>query len=194
MADNYSRRQFLRTGTGLAAAIALSPLEVLADEKSQKTENKNQNSKYKTSDFLTDSEQALLARMLFGEARDCSELEKVAIAYTAINRANDGKKWNGETINEAILKPYQYSCFNNSDPNKEKLMDPEKYDGKSFQECLTIAQRILKGEYKQYNKGATHYFNPEIVKKPKWADKMHKIGKVKVNEEKYSKHEFYKED
>lgn len=184
MVDNYSRRQFL--GASLAAAIALSPLESLADG--------NSKSKYKTSDFTKDSEQVLLARMLFGEARDCSELEKVAIAYTVVNRANDGKKWNGETIKEAILKPFQYSCFNNSDPNKEKLMDPEKYDNKSFQECLAVAQKVLNGEYKQRNSGATHYFNPEIVKRPKWADKMHKIGKVKINEEKYSKHEFYKED
>lgn len=185
MTGKYSRRDFLRN-IGIAGALSLIPnLEALADE--------NKESKYKTSDFTKDREQVLLARMLFGEARDCSELEKVAIAYTAINRANDGKRYNGETLREAILKPHQYSCFNENDKNREKLMDPEKYEPKAFAECLAVAQKVLQKKYSDPTNGATHYFNPEIVKKPTWADKMKKIGRIKINDKKYSKHEFYRE-
>jgi len=119
---------------------------------------------YKTLDFSKDTNEVLLARMLFGEARNCSDLEKVAIAYTAINRASDGKKWNGETIKESILKPWQYSCFNKDDPNREKLMNPEKYDAKSFEKCLQISRDVLSEKYKDQTNGATHYFNPDVVK------------------------------
>ncbi len=37
MANNYSRRQFLRTGAGLAAAIAFGSLEALAEDKNPET-------------------------------------------------------------------------------------------------------------------------------------------------------------
>ena len=143
---------------------------------------------YQTADFSKDSDKVILARMLFGEARSCSDSEKVAIAYTAINRANDGKKWNGETVREVILKPYQYSCFNYNDRNRSKLFDPEKYDAKSFQKCLAIAEAVLTKKYADPTNGATHYHTLNI--KPRWAksSKMKKIGRIKD-----SAHIFYRE-
>ena len=144
--------------------------------------------------------------MIFGEARqsDVSEIERIAIGYTAINRANDGKKFNGETIREAILKHrvndkgeifFQYSCFNYGDPNRKQLMDPQKYDSRSFEKCLAIAEKILSGNEKYPAHGATHYYNPdEVKKKPSWADKIKKIGRIKVSENRLSKHEFYREE
>ena len=179
-----TRREFFRKAVGVA--LAVSGLEVLAGE----------NQGYKTDDFSKDTERILLARMIWGEARSCHDIEKVAVAYTAVNRANDGKKWNGETIQEAILKPLQYSCFNKNDPNRNKLKDPEKYDAQSFQRCLRISEIVIGKEFEDPTKGATHYFNPDIAK-PKWADKMRKIGKIPVGEKDgrtiYSKHEFYEE-
>jgi len=194
MEKKYTRRDFIIGVVVSVTTLSQSPLESLADGETKKSGRENQNSEYKTIDFSKDTEQILLARMLFGEARDCSKLEKITIAYTAINRAKDGKKWNGETLREAILKPCQYSCFNKGDPNKEKLMDPEKYDKKSFQECLAVAEKVLCGEYEKFNAGATHYFNPKTVRKPEWADKMSKIGRIKISNNQYSKHEFYKEN
>ena len=147
---------------------------------------------YKVSDFLGDSDEVLLARMVFGEARNCSEVERVAIAYTVINRANDGKIWNGETIREAILKPKQYSCFNENDVNRDKLMDPETYDPKSFGECLDVAKKVLSGEFEDPTNGATHYFNPK-VSNPSWAKKLEKIGRIETSSGP-GKHEFYREN
>lgn len=142
---------------------------------------------YKTDDFSKDSEEVLLARMLFGEAENCSDLEKVAIAYTAINRVNDGKKWNGETIKEVILKPKQYSCFNEKDPNKNKLKDPETYGPKTFLHCLKISRNVLAGKYNDPTNGATHYHT--LAVKPRWNyKKMITIGRINS-----SKHIFYRE-
>ena len=141
-----------------------------------------------TDDFSEDSDEVLLARMLFGEARSCSDEEKTAVAYTVLNRVDDGKRWNGTTIRGVVLKPWQYSCFNRNDPNKEKLKDPEKYDKISWERCLGVAQGVVSRESKDFTKGATHYFNPNVVN-PSWASKMTRIGRIGN-----SKHVFYRED
>tara|TARA_Y100000310_G_scaffold338258_1_gene427407 strand:+ start:768 stop:1466 length:699 start_codon:yes stop_codon:yes gene_type:complete len=147
---------------------------------------------YKIANFSKDDDKSLLARMIFGEARNCSETERVAVGYSAINRVNDGKRWNGETISEVLLKDWQYSCFNKNDPNRNKLLNPEAYDAESFYECLEVAEEILSGKLKDPTNGATHYFNPASAN-PSWADKLEKIGKIKT-EKGISKHEFYRED
>lgn len=144
-----------------------------------------------TIDFLKDTDEILLARMIFGEARNCSNTEKVAVAYTAINRVNDHKKWNGETLREVILKSWQYSCFNKDDTNRKKLMNPEQYDSQSWKLCLNVAEEVLSKKVKDPTSGATHYFNPNIVSSyPDWASKLTKVGKIQT-ENGLSEHEFY---
>jgi hypothetical protein len=49
-----------------------------------------------------------LATMIYGEARGEVRAGKVAVAYSAKNRA--GKK----TVCQVVLAPYQYSIFNNN--------------------------------------------------------------------------------
>lgn len=164
--------------------------------KNQKSTLKRED--YKTNDFSKDSDNVLLARMLFGEARGCSKNEKIEIAYTVINRINDGKKWNEETLREVILKPWQYSCFNKNDVNYKKVKDPlsddvgegySEYNRKAFEECLEVVDGVLANKYPKLNKGQTHFFNPKAAN-PYWAfsDKMEKIGKIGNSE-----HVFYRE-
>ena len=137
---------------------------------------------YADYDFSKDSEKVLLAKMIYGEARNCQKDERIAIAYTAINRANDGKKWNGTDVKSAILCPYQYSCFNKNDINRKKLENPKD---KTYDECLSLADKILAKKYQDKLK-ATHYHTKQI--KPKWASSkdMKKIGSLE-------KHIFYRE-
>jgi len=143
---------------------------------------------YQTRDFNSDPTYILLARMLLGEAEGCSKIEKIAIAYTAINRANDGKKWNGETLRESILMPRQYSCFNKDSKKSRVLQNPLRYNAQEFLSCLKLSREILGNKYSDPTNGATHYYNPKLVKTPYWAKKLIKIGKIKD-----SHHIFYKE-
>ncbi len=174
---------FFRTSDAYAQRTQSSKLEKTASSSTTQPSG----NKYKTDNLNNDSENVLLARMLFGEARNCSQDEKTAIAYTAVNRANDGKKWNGTTVKTALLTPSQYSCFNLNDPNRKKLMDPEKYDVKSWKECLAVAEKVLSGEYSDSAR-ATHYHTQNIL--PSWAksDKMVRIGRIGN-----SSHIFYRE-
>ncbi len=142
---------------------------------------------YKTDDFQTDSDELILVRMIFGEARSCSDLEKTAVAYTALNRADDGKEWNGKTIKEAVLKDLQYSCFNSDDPNLEKLKDPVKYDEKSWQNCLQIARNVVNKTSSDPTNGATHYHAKSVH--PYWADDL----TIKLDDSNFS-HIFYREN
>lgn len=131
---------------------------------------------YSTSDFSKDSEYELLARLIFGEARGVNDFEKAAVAYSVINRVNDGKKWNGETIKEVILKPYQYSAFNENDPNLRKLKNPMDYEPKSWKDSLKMSYEILNTNiWDDVNKGQTHYFNPKYAN-PSWKNDMLKVN------------------
>lgn len=142
---------------------------------------------YRTTNFFQDTDEVILARMIFGEARNCTERERIAVGYTAFNRLRQPTRF-GRTLSQVILRPSQYSCFNRNDPNREQLMDPQRYDSRSFEECLEVAMRIISGVYEDPTQGATHYFNPRVVR-PSWANRMTKIGIIGN-----SKHEFYRED
>ena len=144
---------------------------------------------YKTDDFNDDPEQVLLARMIWGEGRNvCSEFEQGVIGQTAINRARDGKKWNGSTVKGALLTKWQYSCF--WDKQREKLMNPEAYDAKSFQTALRIAKDVLDGKYEQTAQGATHYHTPAVS--PNWASSS-QMQRINIGNARNLKHIFYRE-
>jgi len=181
--EEMRRRKFLKNAGIFLAVSLISPSLSFASVND-----------YKTKDFSGDSEKTLLARMIFGEARnllnDEDYLEPVMIGFTAVNRAE--KKIKGNSLREVILAPEQYSCFNKSDINLERLKNPEKYDPVSWKKCLTVSRRILeKGEeLKHLNYEQTHYHVREMEKYPKWA-KNPKMKKVWVPD--YFSHFFYKE-
>ena len=146
---------------------------------------------YRTDNFYNDSDDVLLARMLLGEAEDCSDLEKISIAWTVLNRMDDGKKWNGTTLQEVILKPMQYSAFN-PDLNA-KLKNPLAYNPGEFYSSLNLAREILAGKYSDPTNGATHYLNPnhpDLRERalPAWTRSMARVGRIGN-----SYHTFYKE-
>jgi spore germination cell wall hydrolase CwlJ-like protein len=157
----------------------------LAKKKVQKSLKEYSGKRIEEENFSNDSEVTILARMLYGEARSVSNSEKISLAFTAINRANDGLKYNGESLKEAILAPKQYSCFNKKDSNFEKLKKPEKDEPKEWKKCLDLAKKILDGEYDKYNFGQTHYHRKGIS--PTWINGMNE----RLNSTGF-KHQFYK--
>ncbi len=138
-------------------------------------------------EFLKDSEKILLAKMLYGEASIYSPAEKIAIAFTAINRANDGLKYNGEGLKETILSPYQYSCFNKNDNNLERVKNAEHHTNRNWKKCLNLAENILNGKYDKYNFGQTHYHKKDMKNYPRWKNYM----KEKINSRGLA-HQFYR--
>ena len=130
----------------------------------------------------------LIAKTIWGEGRGESYEGKVAIGNVIINRykvsqATKKSDWWGNTIEQIILHPYQFSCHNHNDPNKTKIakLTTEDYH---YRESLKIARGILSGAIKDNTLGATHYFAYKTVQ-PRWASKMKRTKRI-------GNHDFYK--
>lgn len=111
-----------------------------------------------------------LARTIYGEARGESHLGRVAVANVIMNRVKRPGWW-GRSIPEVCQKPYQFSCWNKDDPNRQKLLLVQPTD-KVFAECLEIAKRAIAGELADVTGGATHYMVKSITDKIDWDDGM----------------------
>ena len=112
----------------------------------------------------------VLARTLWGEARGEGADGMKAVANVILNREKiareKGKFWWGNDIIQICQKPYQFSCWNRSDPNFRKLQEVDKRD-LYFATALRIANRAVAGALEDVTGGATHYHAASIM--PYWA-------------------------
>lgn len=109
----------------------------------------------------------VLARTLWGEARNQTDGGIKAVACVILNRAKDPGWW-GKDILSVCLKPYQFSCWNANDPNLPKMKAVTAED-KGFAKCLQIAHLAVGGALIDITYGATHYYARHMKKPPKWA-------------------------
>lgn len=112
----------------------------------------------------------VLARTLYGEARGETVRGKEAVACVILNRVKRAKQhggyWWGDTIEEVCLKPWQFSCWNEMDPNRQKIAAVEPGQ-RVFDTCLRIARRAVSGCLKDATGGATHYHAADA--QPPWS-------------------------
>ena len=122
----------------------------------------------------------LLAMCLFGEARGESDEARLAIAQVILNRARHPHKVFGsrvgasldENLCRVILKPRQFSCFLESDPNYPKIFRPLDYEMPAvWQRCLEAARQALAhcDEPDTLTLNSDHYFD-DSLQPPTWAD------------------------
>ncbi len=121
-------------------------------------------------DFYRALEIDVLARTIWGEARGESHTGMEAVANVVQNRVKhaqgQGSYWWGNTIIQVCQKPYQFSCWNRSDPSFQKL---QAVDEKNlyFVTARRIAARALMGKLPDHTGGATHYHADYVS--PYWA-------------------------
>jgi len=133
-----------------------------------------------TGEFRDDTERILLARVIFGEARNQIEEARIAVAWSAKNRIED-TRW-GNTYHQVILQSQQYSAFNKGDPNFPYVQDPflDKTQKNAWYECYEIAGRMIKGELKDLTNGANHYYSDDI-NSPWWTKSEEAEFKIKID-------------
>lgn len=123
-----------------------------------------------TEDYHRNLEADVLARTLWGEARGEGTEGMKAVASTILNRVKvaqeKGKYWWGNNIIQVCQKPYQFSCWNRSDPNFKKLLSIDEKD-LYFATAMRIARRAVIGQLEDMTEGATHYHAAGI--EPYWA-------------------------
>ena len=136
---------------------------------------------------LTDAQ--LMAVCIYGEARSEPLAGKIAVAHVIMNRAKRGGWW-GSTIQSVILKTKQFSCFNEGDPNRLRLMTIAATWDKTFQknrilrECFYVAEGVIEGDLRDPTDGADHYNT--LDSDPSWDDNMRPTCII-------GRHEFFKE-
>jgi len=118
------------------------------------------------------AERALLALVIWREARGEILLAKQAVAWSIRNRVVHPGWW-GRSWWGVILHPYQYSSFNRTDPNATAW--PLQVDA-SWEDALQVAADVYTADVAQapkildITKGATSYFDKSVdANPPSWA-------------------------
>ena len=114
-----------------------------------------------------------LARTIWGEARNQGMEGMAAVANVITNRVDidlhDDRRpdWWGEGFTEVCTKPWQFSCWNANDPNRQRLLAVTVSDPQ-YADALVLAAAAVSGRLRDRTNGATHYFAPAVVKPPAW--------------------------
>lgn len=111
----------------------------------------------------------ILARTIWGEARGEGDIGMEAVASVIMNRANSKITWWGDDVRSVCLARWQFSCWNDSDPNREKLMSVTVSD-MQFSDALHIAAIALNSLLVDPVQGATSYYDARMPEAPKWAE------------------------
>lgn len=97
----------------------------------------------------------IMAKTLYGEARNQGWKGLVAVGEVILNRAKRPGWW-GKDIASVCTAPYQFSCWNRNDPNRQILLDLDENDP-TFLLCLAATYYVLSESDKQLTFGATNY-------------------------------------
>jgi N-acetylmuramoyl-L-alanine amidase len=125
-----------------------------------------------------------LAVTIYGEARSESEKGQIAVGYSALNRAKN------KTVCKVVLRPKQYSVFNNNDYLRRVAMDVSKepnqkndIDKVSWNKAKEIAALVMNRKVQDPTHGSTHYIADKIMKKmhyryPKWTKEFKQVAVI----------------
>jgi N-acetylmuramoyl-L-alanine amidase len=132
---------------------------------------------------VSDTDILVATLTIHGEARGCTQEGRTAIAHCILNRAK-AKAWWGRgtpypdhSVTAVCLKPFQFSCWNNNDPNRSMLKQLEAdYRGAIQQKTCRAALKAfidaLDGYVADPTGGATHYLTTRLHQSPRcpaWA-------------------------
>jgi cell wall hydrolase len=107
----------------------------------------------------------LLGCLVFGEARGESFEVKLAVAHVAVNRLR--VHGFGVSLVAVCLQPNAFSCFSQRDPNRAKLLEPEKHEKPNvWADCYYAAALALGDSAEDPSRGAVFYHDVSIDSPP----------------------------
>jgi len=109
------------------------------------------------------------AKTIWGEARGCGQVGMSHVASVILNRATHPRWW-GTDIVKVCTAPWQFSCWNENDPNLRKMnavtiADPQ------FAVATRIAEQAIAGNLLDETGGADSYYARSMSKPPSWASR-----------------------
>lgn len=118
-------------------------------------------------DLSNISDDNILAKTAWGENRGGGSDGMQSVLNVIINRSKKPSWW-GKTPREVCLKPWQFDCWNENDPNLEKLLNVGISDG-AYMTALELAGKALQGELADLTNGSCYYFAKTMNPWPVWA-------------------------
>ncbi|AXQ31711.1 cell wall hydrolase [Solimonas sp. K1W22B-7] len=110
----------------------------------------------------------IVAKTLWGEARGEPETGMRAVACVIGNRK--ARHWRGKLgFADVCLDRWQFSCWNEKDPNRLRMDAIERNPDAVYIRALTIARELISGQLADFTFGATHYFATSLRRRPDWA-------------------------
>jgi len=114
----------------------------------------------------------VLARTIYGEARgeyggQAGMASLVAVGNVVMNRLTAGGRY-GKTIQEVCQKPWQFSCWNEGDPNR-RIMMRKTIDDPVFSVCFEVATKVSQQHWPDLTMGSNHYHAATMSVYPRWA-------------------------
>lgn len=134
-----------------------------------------------TGNFADDPDQMIMARALFGEARNTLMPDDVrfAIGWVIKNRVAS-ERW-PNTYWEVITQHLQFSAFNLVDPNRAYVENPlfteREIDKTAWRNAYQIAGKLINNETPDPTKGANHYYD-DSINVPSWAENNQSVYSV----------------
>ncbi len=112
----------------------------------------------------------VMARTIWGEARGEGSAGMQAVAAVILNRVNIARElggyWWGRDIIGVCHKPFQFSCWNKTDPGYRRVLSVTE-DDLHFATAKRIARRAILGFIDDPTYGADHYHAKYVS--PAWA-------------------------
>ena len=108
---------------------------------------------------------------VWGEARGEGSTGQQAVCNVIMNRVKSGTTWWGDDPRSVCLKPFQFSCWNENDPNLPLMMKIGQNNGLvdiTFDQIQTLAQMALEDNLPDVTNGATSYY-AKGTPEPAWA-------------------------
>lgn len=116
-----------------------------------------------TGDFADDTEEMILARLIFGEAENQSKETKIWVAGSVLNRVK-AAAW-PDTIHGVILQLDQYDPFKPEDTNYPKIINPlngaDKLRTEAWVQSYEVAKGVLSEKIENPTE-ATHFHGSGI--------------------------------
>jgi N-acetylmuramoyl-L-alanine amidase len=109
----------------------------------------------------------VLAKTAYGEARGCGIAGMEHVVSTIMNRVAIGG-WMGTDIISVCRKPDQFSCWDQTDPNRAKILAVTTADP-WFAQAVKIAALATDGSLTDDTGGADSYYALSMRTPPKWA-------------------------
>lgn len=115
---------------------------------------------------------AMLALMVWREARHESFESKLAVAYVAVTRADKpGKTWWGDTLLEVLFHPMQFTSLTYS---KDAQLTWWPRESVEWTDCLRAALHALWKLSPNPAPGAVYYYSPPLKQVPAaWGNVEH---------------------